>query len=122
MKRLVWLLITVFGTALAQVSPVDMTLTKPATCSCCEQPGACGMPDCAPPATPAAVRTVINLSCPAVTIRVAAKPARAAGEVRDIWYASYLPRAAGAPALPVSVIVGKPLRIPLYQAHCSLLI
>ena len=46
MKRLVWLLIAVFCTALAQVQPVDMPVTKHAVCGCCGDTGACGMPDC----------------------------------------------------------------------------
>ncbi|MEI6105725.1 MAG: hypothetical protein WCR49_01825 [Opitutae bacterium] len=121
MKRLVWLLLAVFGTALAQVSPVDIGLAQQETCSCCEQPGACGMPDCMPPAAPA-TQPVFTLTSPAVATRIAAKPARAAREVREIFLASFLPRTAGASAWPVSVIAEMPLGIPLYQEHCSLLL
>jgi hypothetical protein len=119
MKRLVWLLLAVFVTALAQVSPVDPGLTKQATCSCCEQPGACGMPDCVPPAAPA-TQPVFTLNSPAVATRIAAKPARAAHKAGVLYFASFLPRTDGAPAWPGSVIAEMPLGIPLYQEHCSL--
>jgi hypothetical protein len=121
MKRLVWLLLAVFGTTLAQVSPVDLGLARPETCSCCDQPGACGMPDCAPPPAPA-TQPVSNLTGDVVSTRIAAKPARSVREVRKMFLAAILPRADGASAQSVPVIAEEPLDIPLYQEHCSLLL
>lgn len=46
MKRLAWLIILVFGTALAQVSPLDLGNPQHKVCSCCDTPGDCGAPAC----------------------------------------------------------------------------
>ncbi|SDR80063.1 hypothetical protein [Opitutus sp. GAS368] len=121
MKRLVWLLLLAFGTALAQVSPVELPRTKDATCGCCDLPGACGMPDCAPP--PLSARPVYQLQSPAQVVRVAVRRAAPAPTViREKFYVQFLPRVSSVPALPVMLAVAPAAGVPLFREHCSLLL
>jgi hypothetical protein len=120
-KRLVWLLLFAFGTALAQVSPVDVRLNPGETCSCCDRPGACDMPDCLP--TPVSTQLLLQTASPAQTIRVAAKRTTPAPhQAREVFYVQFLPRVSVAPALPVCLAVAPPASVPLFQEHCSWLI
>lgn len=121
MKRLVWLLLLAFGTALAQVSPVDVRLVPEEKCGCCEQPGDCGMAGCGLP--PAAAQPVCQLSSPAQVARFAAKRAAPAPRsVREVFYVQFLPRVSVAPAVPARLAVALPASVPLFQEHCSWLI
>ncbi len=121
MKRLVWLLLLAFGTALAQVSPVDVRLIPAEACSCCEQPGDCGMPDCLP--LPAAAQPVMQLAHPTqVTRRLAQRATPAPRQAREAFYVQFLPRIRIAPAVPLHLAEAPPAREPLFQAHCSWLI
>jgi hypothetical protein len=121
MKRLVWLLLIAFGTALAQVQPVDVPVTKHEACCCCDQPGACGMPDCLPPPVPA--RPVCQLQSPAPVIRVAVKRAAPAPVVvREKFYVQFLPCVSAVPARPVTLAAAPAASVPLFREHCSLLI
>lgn len=120
-KRLIWLLIFAFGTALAQVSPVDVRLVPAEQCNCCERPGACGMPDCGQP--PASARPVFQLSSPAQVARVVTKRiARTPAVVREKFYVQFLPRVSVVPARPVSLAVASPASVSLFKEHCSFLI
>lgn len=120
MKRLVWLLLLAFGTALAQVSPVELPVTKHEACGCCEQPGACGMPDCVPPLS---AQPVFNLASPTRTVRVAAKAATPApAVVREKFYVQFLPRVTVAPVLPAPANLAPAASVPLFKEHCSFLI
>ncbi len=121
MKRLVWLLIAVFGTAFAQVSPVISPFVQDETCCCCEgAAGACGMPDCAP--APTACQPGLALQTPAAQRAVARRLAPAPQAKRESYFAKFESR----PALPSAVrvsLVGTPAaRVPLFKAHCSFLI
>jgi hypothetical protein len=123
MKRLVWLLLAVFGTLLAQVSPVDLPMAGAGakSCSCCEVPGACGMPDCVP--APASAQPVFDLQSPARTARASVERAAPAPRGwQEKFYVQFLPRATVAPALPAARAVAHPASVPLFQEHCSLLI
>lgn len=121
MKRLVWLLLLAFGTALAQVSPVDVRVVPAESCGCCDQPSACGMPDCIPP--PMSVQPVFSLQSPARTVRLAAKAAAPAlCGLREKFYVQFLPRAIVAPVLLAATDVAPAASVPLFQEHCSLLI
>ncbi len=121
MKRLVWLVLLAFGTVIAQVSPVELPVTKHELCGCCEQPGACGMPDCLP--LPVSAQPVFNLAGPARTVRVAAKAATPAPRFdREKFYAQFLPRVSVVPVLPVTLALAPPASVPLFREHCSLLI
>jgi hypothetical protein len=115
-KRLAWLLLAAFCTALAQVQPVDLPVTKHVGC-CCEQSGACGMPDCSlPPALP---QPVPSLQAPAEVAQVAAPLPRGVGQV---FYVLISPRPASAPAWDPSVCATAPASVPLFREHCSLLL
>lgn len=121
MKRLVWLLLLVFGTALAQVSPVDVRLNPGETCSCCDQPGDCGMPDCVP--APVSTQPVLQAANPSVAARISVRRAAPAPRsVREIFYVQFLPRVSPVPAVPARLTVALPASVPLFQEHCSWLI
>src|SRR5580698_2085550 len=116
MKRAVWLLLAVFCAALWQVQPVDGVGAK-ARCHCCH-PSACGMPGCCASATtacsPARAEDGARLSAPT---RMQAARSRT-----ETFYASFVetdsksgPSFASARAVPAA-------RVPLFEAHCSLLI
>jgi hypothetical protein len=122
MKRLVWLLILAFGTAISQVQAVDVRLIPGEKCCCCvDGANACGMPECATmPATGCAQATV-QLQTP---VQAAAKRAvPAAQAVREKFYARFLPRVSVVPALPVTDTVAAPAAsAPLFREHCSFLL
>lgn len=121
MKRLVWLLLFAFGTALAQVSPVDVRLVPEEKCGCCVQPGDCGMAGCGLP--PAAAQPVFQLASPAQVARLAVKRATPAPQVvREKFYVQFLPRVRVVPAMPLSLAAASPASVLLFQEHCSWLI
>jgi hypothetical protein len=121
MKRLVWLLLLVFGTALAQVSPVDVRLVPEEKCGCCEQPGDCGMAECGLP--PIAAQPVCQVANPSVVARAAVRRAAPAPrQVREVFYVQFMPRVSVVPAVPARLAVALPASVPLFQAHCSWLI
>jgi hypothetical protein len=120
MKRLVWILLAVVGTAFAQVQPV--TLTSPhhkCTCCCCGGDGSCGMPGCLPPAP---ARTQLTANQPAsITVTAArrvAEPVRTA----EKFFAAFVEPAAAFAASRAPERVTPPASVPLFAAHCSLLI
>lgn len=121
MKRLVWLLVFVFGTALAQVAPVDVRLHPGEACSCCDRPGACDMPDCLP--APVSTQPVCQVASPSVAARVAVRRAAPAPRlVREAFYVQFLPRVSVVPAVPARLAVAPSASVPLFQEHCSWLI
>lgn len=121
MKRLVWLLLFAFGTALAQVSPVDVRLHPGEACSCCDRPGACDMPDCLP--TPVTTQPVCQVANPSVAARIAVRRAAPAPHlVREVFYVRFLPRVSAVPAVLAHLAVALPAGVPLFQEHCSWLI
>lgn len=121
MKRLVWLVLLAFGTALAQVSPVDVRVIPAESCCCCEEPGACGMPDCLPVAM--SVQPVCSLANPATVTRAVARRAAPAPRLeREKFYAQFLPRLTVAPVLPLTLALAPSAGVPLFREHCSLLI
>jgi hypothetical protein len=121
MKRLVWLLIAVFGTAFAQVSPVVSPFVQDEACCCCDGPaGACGMPDCAP--APTACAPALTLPIPAVQ-RLAARRLAPTPPAR---VSAYFVKFESRPALSPAVRVSRPgtpvAQVPLFKAHCRFLI
>lgn len=121
MKRLVWLLIATFLTAVSQVQAVDVRLIPPAEkCCCCDgNAGACGMPDCAPAPAAGCIQS-LQLQSPAQAAakRVAAAP-RAA---RPRFYDQFLPRVSVVPALPVAAAMAPAASVSLFKEHCSFLL
>jgi hypothetical protein len=122
MKRLVWILLAVVSTALAQVRPVAFpTLTHPA-CHCCKChcDGSCGMAGCVPPAPartlPAAEQPV---SLKLAAARQVAVPVRRTGEK---FFAVFVKSAAVSAATRAPDRVTPPAKVPRFAAHCSFLI
>ncbi len=121
MKRLVWLLLLAFGTALAQVSPVDVRLVPEEKCGCCEQPGDCGMAECGLP--PIAAQPVCQVANPFVVARTAVRRAAPAPrQGREAFYVQFLPRVSGVPVSPARLTEAPAASVPLFREHCSLLL
>lgn len=122
MKRLVWLLLAVWCTALAQVRPVEPLRTAAHGDCCCDCDGTCGMPDCAPPpAAPATSLTVAER--PATVARPQARrSAQATAELLEKFYASFAAPAVAPMVAPASAPAALPARVPLFREHCALLI
>jgi hypothetical protein len=121
MKRLVWLLLLAFGTATAQVQPVDVRLVPEEKCCCCaDGANACDMPeDCAPAPTSCA-QPAVQLQSPVQAVAKRALPAPQAA--REKFYVQFVPRARIAPALPVTAVAAPAASVPRFQEHCSFLI
>lgn len=121
MKRLAWLLIFAFGTLLAQ-GPVAEPPVLADQCACgAECGGRCGMPDCAPPATPVVPQFVIDR---AVTlVRPAAKRDVLLGErPANRYFAVPLASLKSLPALRPTDRAVSAASVPLFREHCRLLI
>jgi hypothetical protein len=122
MKRLVWLLIALFCTAVAQVQPVDLLPAKDRGCCCCEdQAGACGMPDCAPaPTACSQARIMLQTSAP---LRIQARRAAAvAKKVSEPFYVQFVEKTAERPSFRVARLGTPAARVALFKAQCSFLI
>lgn len=122
MKRLVWLLLAVFCTALAQVQRVELPVAPRQACDCCENSGDCGMPECGlpPAAMPAAFaveRSTVTVTRPAAANELA--PAKAMPSI--FWVAVPAP-AATRVSCPDSPGSAPPASVPLFKAHCAFLI
>jgi hypothetical protein len=121
MKRLVWLLILVFGTATAQVQPVDVRLAPEEKCCCCvDGANACDMPEDCAPATTTCAQPALQLQSPVQAVAKRALPAPQLS--REKFYEQFLPRASVAPALPVTAAAAPAASVPLFKEHCSFLI
>jgi hypothetical protein len=117
MKRVVWLVLAVFCAALAQVQPVDGLGAKAKCCRCCH-PGACGMPGCC-----ASAQTAPSTAQAENVGRLAApRRALSAGSAADIFYSAFVEPAASSGPLFVSAQAAPSASVPLFRAHCSLLI
>jgi hypothetical protein len=121
MRRIAWVLLAVICATFVQVQPLG-TLKAP-TCRCdhCKAPGSCGMPGCAQsacPAGPVATMAAEPSRAPAAVAR-RERPARPA---RTEWF--LVPASPHfIPILPVAATyAGGGPRVPLFRAHCSLLI
>ena len=121
MKRLVWLLLAVVGTAFAQVQPVTfLTLSHPA-CHCCKCNcgGSCGMPGCLPPAP---ARTLPAANQPAGIVVVQAGQMAEPARTGEKFFAAFVEPAAVFAASRAPEWVTPPASVPLFAAHCSFLI
>jgi hypothetical protein len=121
MKRLVWLLLIVFGTALAQVSPVDVGVQNQKVCSCCDAPGACGMPDCGLPPSSAPAGFIAEQPAPAA--RLAAR--RNAARAYRIATSLFIFQGAAKSVLTAVTSTNRlstAAQLPLFKAHCSFVI
>jgi hypothetical protein len=121
MKRVVWLVLAVFLAALAQVRPVDALEAKGKACPCCH-PGSCEMPGCCPQTSSAP--TSINLAqMEAVGSLPAPRFAQPASRLFEgAFYSLFVGPVATRGPLVASAKAAPPAPVPLFQAHCSLLI
>ncbi len=122
MKRFVWLFLIAFCTALAQVQPMDVPVTKQEKCGCCETPAdSCGRRDCAP--APVSAQSGLVLQSAASSLRVeASKPAAVPQRSGEPFYVKFVSRPAALPAVVASVATARAASVPLFRAHCSFLI
>src|SRR5436190_7305018 len=120
MKRVVWLVLFAFCTALAQVQPVDMPAKKAVVCGCCEEPGACGMPDCAP--SPVTGQPAFAAETPTAQRAEARRLTPAPRPKRANFHATFESRPAMAPACHAPRVAVAPAVEPLFRVHCSYLI
>lgn len=123
MQRLAWLFLAVFCTALAQVQPVE-PLLPPAknACCCCEDVGACGMPECAlPPASTGPSSPVLERA--GTELRQAARrDAARLPQITPKFYSFVTERIVATTTLPASALAAPAASPPLFRVHCSFLI
>jgi hypothetical protein len=123
MKRLVWLLLAVLAPVLVQVQPV--TLAAPAHHACCcrcgDCNGSCGMPGCLPPPASSSALPVSAqpAKLAAVELRRVGQPVARACEK---FFAAFVASAVVPVALRSPARIAVPARVPLFRAHCSLLV
>jgi len=121
MKRLVWLLLTVFGATIAQVQPVDGLALNARPRCCCQIPGACGMPGCCP--QPIASTAAVTAASVASAIRAPARRGeKAARRIGDRFYMCFGAPVAFGPGRLAVAPAPRAAPAPLFRAHCSLLI
>jgi hypothetical protein len=121
MKRLGWLLLAVFGIALAPVRPVVLAVEGHRSCGCCGGDGSCGMPSCPPPPVSSPVLGTLDQPVRIAGIevrRAAPTPRRAGGR----FYAAFVSPAAVSVAARSPARVAAAAGVPLFEAHCSLLL
>jgi hypothetical protein len=121
MKRIAWILLAVLGTVFVQVQPLAPLRSTACRCMHCAAHGACGMPGCAQAACPST--QVSATACePSRPAGVEARKDLPAGPART----ELLPAPARPgiiPILPVAAMLAEDgPRVPLFRAHCSLLI
>lgn len=112
MKRLSWLLLAVFCSALVRVQPVDLSLAGN------EAPCGCAMPDCCPPPAraPLASTSVQPIQATELT---APREMPAARRPAVRFYAQFVERAISTITLPASASATPPVGTPLFKAHHS---
>lgn len=121
MKRLVWLLLIVFSTALAQVRPVELAVTKADACCGSEDNCGCGMSECGLP--PAQSPVTFTATRPSGELRQQARRVTARlPHAAPNFYLSLVEPAVVTTALRAPGQVAPAASVPLYQAHCSFLI
>lgn len=122
MKRLAWLLLAVFCTALAQVQPVGVAVTKANDCDCCAREArACGMPECPAPAVTAQSGLVLEASAPSLR----AEARNTAGTPRaplEFFPTRFSPGPTAGPVTCATARAARAARVPLFKAHRSFLI
>lgn len=120
MKRFAWLLLLVWGTALAQVPTVEPLVPAEHQDCGCDCGGACGMPECvalpAIPAQPATerARTVVRLD--------QRRDAQATAALVAKFFAVFAAPAREPEAFPVPSDEAPVAGVPLFKEHCAFLI
>ena len=122
MKRLVWLLLAVLGTALVQVPPVAWAAAQPhRQCCCCDGDGSCGMPGCLPPVSSAPARPTLDQTARVAGMEIC-RVAQPVQRVGRIFLAAFVEPAVIASPARSSSRMTPPASVPLFKAHCSFLI
>jgi hypothetical protein len=121
MKRIVWIVLLAFCSALAQVQPAQPVTQIQEKCGCCEDgANACGMPDCA--TVPTAPATATAAFSPSVALRAEADSVLPKSRsLRNHFFAQFVP----SPAVPAELapLTAAPVAsVPVFKAHCSFLI
>lgn len=120
MKRLVWLLLAVFVTALAQVPTVDVGSQSGKMCSCCDTPGQCGQRDCGLPPS-SSTPTTLLAEQPAQVLSTATR--KKVARVYRLAINYLFPTRALSPVRNSRVSRLAPAEsVPLFKAQCSFLI
>lgn len=121
MKHVAWLLLLVWGTALAQVSPVEPLVPAKQTCDCCGDGGTCGMPECVAlppaPAQPAAVERIQTVARPELR-----RDTQATAELLAKFFAIFQTPAVEPEVLPALTDETPAAGVPLFKEHCAFLI
>jgi len=121
MNRLVWLLVALFCTAVAQVQPVDLTPGKDGECCCCgDQPGTCGMPDCTP--APTTAQPVLKLQTSVAAVQEARKASRPLSAHQEPFYVKFVRSSTVATGVRVAYAIAPTASASLYRDHCSFLL
>jgi hypothetical protein len=120
MKRLVWILLAAFCTALAQVQPVDLPVTKHEVCGCCEGSGSCGMPDCIP--QPATNQPAPVAKAPLAQRTEARRLLSASRQKRESFPAVFGSRVFRVTTGCAPTRAAVAAEVPLFKVHCSFLI
>lgn len=121
MKRLVWLFLAIFCTALAQVQPVEPLLPKAKSECCCESDGACGMPECTLPPAAAQQFTALERSRTELRQEVRRETARLP-QLAPKFYLSALKPVVAITTLSAPAEAAPAASPPLFRVHCSFLI
>lgn len=119
MKRLAWLLLAVFCTALAQVQPVELPAAKANSCPCCDVACPCGMPDCGLP--PAQVSAAF-LSVESAPVARPARRLEARRRPVEKFYACFVEPVAAPAGLAAPGLTAPAAGVPFFKAHCSFLL
>jgi hypothetical protein len=118
MKRIVWLLLAVFCSALVRVQPVEFAPCSRCACCHCKIPGDCGMPCSRAPAPASAMFAAEQSS---LVARPAVGKARRAQPLAVRFYASFVEPVTQRVALMAPASAVPAARVPLFKAHCSFL-
>jgi hypothetical protein len=120
MKRVSWLLLAVFCTAVVRVQPVEVAQSKCCACCHCKVPGDCGMPcNRAPAPAPSvfAAERSQGIAQPASLGKI--QSARLAAEK---FYSPFVETATSSLALNRPALIPPSAAVPLYKAHCGFLV
>ena len=121
MRRIAWVLLAVVCATFVQVQPVEPLKARTCRCMRGKAPGSCGMPGCAQSACPTSP-VATTAGQPARAPAAEARKERPCGRARTEWF--LVPASPHfLPILPVAAtFAGGGPRVPLFRAHCSLLI
>jgi hypothetical protein len=121
MKRMAWLLLAVCCTALVRVQPVEPLACCQSSCCHNKLPGSCGMPCGQPAPTPAPM--MFAAESPARISKPAPKRDSSEGRLSEQkFYLPFIEIAAPSVALDAPASLAPAAPVPLFRAHCSVLI